>query len=123
MTHAIFSLGMRQSWLVSLIYTTASLTSLAILPVCFASGIYVAMKAPEGLPVGWKRRIWRRALVGQFVSYVTVAITTFLLLAFLPTRRHPSFVVNVVGLLPVFFGMLVMMLTWPLDRAAKVTAK
>ncbi len=110
MTHAIFSL--------SLIGATASLTSLAILPVCFATGLYAAMRAPDRLPAGWRSGIWRRALLAQFASYLTVAITTFLLLAFLPTQRHSSFVVNVIGLLPVFFGMLIMMWTWPeLSRA------
>jgi Flp pilus assembly protein TadB len=49
----------------------------------------------------------KRQLYIHHRRYLAVALSTFLLLAFVPTRRHPNFVGNIVGLLLVFFGMLV----------------
>jgi hypothetical protein len=85
----------------------------------FVLGIYTAMNAPESLPVGWNIRSvdWRRGWLAISrplgSGYIATALSTFLLPAFLPARRHPVFVGNMVGLLPVFFGLVVMLWSVP----------
>jgi hypothetical protein len=123
MTRIIFSLGTDRFRLVSLIYATASLTCLAVLPTCFSFGMYAAMRASHSLAVQSWAKIWRRLLLAQFASYFTVAASTFLFLALLPVQPRPTVVVNVVGLLPVFLGILVMIWASPWDignRTSKV---
>jgi hypothetical protein len=85
----------------------------------FVLGLYTAMNAPESLPVRWNIRSvdWRRGWLAIWQplgsGYITMVISTLLLTAFLPARRHPIFVGNIVGLLPVFFGLVVMLWSVP----------
>jgi hypothetical protein len=100
-------------WFLPLIYATARFTWLAFGPIGFASVIYWVMTAD--LTMTRKALPWLSLSKG----YIAVAVSTFLLLAFLP----PGFVENTVGLLPVFFGMLVSMWAFRRDNPGKGTAK
>jgi hypothetical protein len=86
-------------------------------------GLYIAMNAPESLPPGWNDRYvtWRRGWLAIWrplgIGYLTTALSTILLMAFLPARRHPVFFGNVV---PAFFGLVAML--WFAPRR-KGTAK
>jgi hypothetical protein len=116
MARIIFSSETGRSRLVTLILATASLSSLAILPTCFAFGMYVAMRASNSFTVQRGRKIWRRWLLAQFASYLTVATSMLLFMALLPVQLHPTVIVNVIGLLPVFLGILVMIWASPCDN-------
>jgi len=104
---AQYALGLEthRRWFLPLIYATVRFTRLAFGPICFASVMYWVMTAD--LTMTRKALPWLSLLKG----YIAVALSTFLLLAFLPR----AFVENTVGLLPVFFGMLVSM--WAFRRA------
>jgi hypothetical protein len=115
----IYSSGTGRSRLVTLIHASASLSSLAILPTCFAFGMYVAMRASNSFTVQSARKIWRRWLLAQLASCLTVATSTSLFMAFLPAQLQPIVVVNVIGLLPVFLGILVMIWASPCDNIDK----
>jgi hypothetical protein len=85
----------------------------------FVLGIYTAMNAPENLPVGWNIRNvdWRRGWLAIWQplggGYFATILSMFVLSALLPARRHPIFAGNVVGLLPAFFGLVVMLRSVP----------
>jgi hypothetical protein len=86
----------------------------------FVLGIYTAMNAPETLPGGWNIRSvdWRRGWLAIWRplarGYVATILSTFVLSAFLAARRHPILAGNVVGFLPAFFGLFVML--WSVPR-------
>jgi len=119
LTEPIFHIGTRTLSLASLIYSTAAYTSLAIGPICFGYAVYFSMTLTDSTT----KRSPRKFLLGLLKGYLAVALTTFLLLVFLPARRHPEFVGNVIGLLPVFFGMLVALRTLRPYGSGKGTAK
>jgi hypothetical protein len=92
---------------VSLIEAMLFFVAFAQIPIGFASGIYAAMTTDWTLASS-RRRVW----LGQLASLPTVAISRFLLLPFLSTRSHPTVVLNIVGMLPLFLGAVVVMWSW-----------
>jgi hypothetical protein len=103
-----------RGWFLPLISATARFTWLAIGPICFASVIYWVMTADLTV-TNSLRKAWLCLLKG----YVAVALCTFLLLAAL----RPAFVGNMIGLLPVFLGMLVSMWAFRRHDPRKGTTK
>jgi hypothetical protein len=114
LTQYAFGLETHRHWFLPLIYATARFTWLAIGPICFASVIYWVITADLTTKHSL-RKTWLCLLKG----YVAVALSTFLLLAFLP----PAFVGSTVGLLPVFFGMLVSMWAFRRHNSGRETTK
>jgi hypothetical protein len=113
LTQYALRLETHRHWFLPLIYATARFTWLAFGPICFASVMYWVMTAD--LTMTRKALPWLSLLKG----YIAVALSTFLLLAFLPR----ALVENTVGLLPVFFGMLVSIWAFRRDNPGKRTAK
>jgi hypothetical protein len=102
-TEAVFGMETRRSWPMTLIVATASLVLLAQFPVFLAASLYWVRMDLTMKHRPRKRYLW------LLKGYITVTLSTFLLLAFLPTRRQPILSGNLAGLVPVFFGMLVSM--------------
>jgi hypothetical protein len=108
------ALKFHSGWFFPLIYATARFTWLAVGPVCFASVIYWVMTVDLTV-----KNSLRKAWLCLLKGYVAVALSTFLLLALLP----PAFVGNMIGLLPVFFGMLVSLWAFLRHNPGKGTNK
>jgi hypothetical protein len=128
-TRPLFGMGTDRSWLGSLIFATGAFTTHALLRLFWALGLYLTMKTlSNGLPAGWplrslSRRLWEALWRPLGVGYLVVSLSTFLLLALLPARRHPIIVGNVVALLPVFLGLIVMMWCAPSNGPTRWTLK
>jgi hypothetical protein len=117
-------LGERRTWPLAHTYATLHFTSLTMWPLFFTLGIYMAMRAPDILPIGWNVRgtwqrgwqlVWRPLLRGC----LAVVLSTFLLLLFLP----PFLDGTIAGLLPVFLGLVVMLWSVPTNGARKGSVK
>jgi hypothetical protein len=119
-TQAVFGLGIRRPLPLALLSATAHFTSLAILPLSLAVGIYAVMTTDLTTKQSLRKPLlWLWLLKG----YLSVAFSTLLLLVCLPAWRHPILVGNIVGLLPVFLGMLVSVWALRRDSPRKGTAK
>lgn len=113
---SFFGLGNSRPWLMSLILVTVSFTSHSLVVLSYALAIHSPMMlAHYGAAVRLftkekRRRGW--LLIGRPLlrGYLAVVLGTFLtLLALLPAQRHPVLVGNIVGWLPAFFAMIVVM--------------
>jgi len=108
------SLETHRRWFWPLIFATARFTWLAVGPICLAFVMYWVMTADLTM-----KRSLRKTWLCLLKGYIAVALSTFLLLAFLP----PAFVGNMIGLLPVFFGTLVSMWAFRRHNSGKGTTK
>jgi hypothetical protein len=116
LTQLAFGLEAHRHSFLPLIYATARFTWLAFGPICFASVMYWVITTDLTMKQGYRKALpWLSLLKG----YIAVALSTFLLLAF----RHLALVEDTVGLLPVFFGMLVSMWAFRRDSPGKGTAR
>jgi hypothetical protein len=114
LTQYAFGLQTHRHLFLRLIYATARFTWLAIGPTGFACVVYWVMTADLTVKNSL-RKTWLCLLKG----YLAAALSTFLLLAFLPS----AFVGNGVGLWPVFFGVFVSMWAFRRQDSGRGTTK
>jgi len=116
LTQYTLGLEAHRRWFLVLLYGTASFTRLAMWPLLFAVVMYWVMTADLTMKHSPRRA---SLLLCLLKGYLAVAISTPLLLVFLP----PIYTGNQVALLSLFFGTLVSMLSLRRDNPGKGTVK